>query len=76
MNILAALDDQDLFAPHFKGDTWQAWRAFLAALYGLPMDADTLARYRHHTGRTEPPAQAFTEAALVCGRRGGSLRRD
>lgn len=74
MNILAALDDPDLFAPHFKGDTWQAWRAFLAALFGLPMDADTLARYRHHTGRTEPPAQAFTEAALICGRRGGKSR--
>ncbi len=74
MNILAALDDPDLFAPHFKGDTWQAWRAFLAALYGLPMDADTLARYRHHTGRTEPPTRAFTEAALICGRRGGKSR--
>ncbi len=74
MNILAALDDPDLFAPHFKGDTWQAWRAFLAALFGLPADADTLARYRHHTGRVEPPAQAFAEAALICGRRGGKSR--
>ncbi len=72
--ILATLDDPDLFAPHFKGDTWQAWRAFLAALYGLPMDADTLALYRHHTGRTEPPTQAFAEAALICGRRGGKSR--
>ncbi len=74
MNILAALDDPDLFAPHFRGDTWQAWWAFLAALFGLPMDADTLALYRHHTGRVKPPAQAFTEAALICGRRGGKSR--
>lgn len=74
MNILAALDDPDLFAPHFRGDTWQAWWAFLAALFGLPMDADTLALYRHHTGRAEPPAQAFAEAALICGRRGGKSR--
>jgi hypothetical protein len=74
VNILAALDDPDLFAPHFRGDTWQAWWAFLAALFGLPMDADTLALYRHHTGRAEPPAQAFAEAALICGRRGGKSR--
>jgi hypothetical protein len=72
--ILATLDDPDLFAPHFKGETWAAWRAFSAALFGLPMDADTLALYRHHTGRTEPPAEPFKEAALICGRRGGKSR--
>ena len=38
------------------------------------MDADTLARYRHHTGSAQPPTQAFAEAALVCGRRGGKSR--
>jgi len=74
VNILATLDDPDLFAPHFKGETWAAWRAFLAALYGLPMDADTLALYKHHTGRVEPPVQPFAEAALICGRRGGKSR--
>ncbi len=74
MNILAALDDPALFAPHFKGGTWRPWRAFLAALVALPMDADALALYRVHTGRAEPPTVAFKEAALVIGRRGGKSR--
>ncbi len=38
------------------------------------MDADELALYRAHTGRTEPPTAAFGEAALVVGRRGGKSR--
>lgn len=74
MNILEALDDPELFAPHFKGGTWGPWRAFLAALFALPMDDGGLALYRAHTGRTEPPAEPFTEAALVIGRRGGKSR--
>jgi hypothetical protein len=74
VNILTALDDPALFAPHFRGDTWQPWRAFLAALFALPMDDTTLALYRAHTGRTAPPAQPFKEAGLVIGRRGGKSR--
>ena len=35
MNILQALDDPNLFKPHFKGKSWAAWRAFLAALFAL-----------------------------------------
>lgn len=74
MNILQALDDRALFAPHFRGDTWTAWRAFLASLFALPMDDAQLGLYRHHTGRTEPPAVPFKEAGLICGRRGGKSR--
>ena len=74
MNIIEALDDPALFAPLFRGDTWDAWRAFLAALFALPMDEDTLALFQHHTGRQTPPETAFSEAALVCGRRGGKSR--
>ncbi len=74
MNILAALDDPALFAPHFRGDTWSAWRAFLAALFALTLDDAQLAFYRHHTGRAEVPDAPFREAALICGRRGGKSR--
>jgi hypothetical protein len=74
--ILWALDHPKLFAPHFKGGqrSWAAWRTFLAALFGLPMDAAQLALYQHHTGRETPPAAQFTEAALICGRRAGKSR--
>ena len=74
MDILAALDHPDLFAPFFRGDTWRAWRGFLAALFALPMDAGQRAIYQHHTGRTELPTAPFKEAALVVGRRGGKSR--
>lgn len=74
MNILEALDSPQMFAPHFRGDTWQPWRAFLAALFALPMDDAALALYRAHTGRQDAPTAAFKEAALIIGRRGGKSR--
>ncbi len=76
MSILADLDDPEVYAPHFRGGapSWAAWRAFLAALFALPMDDAALALYRHHTGRAAAPTAAFTEAALICGRRGGKSR--
>ena len=74
MNILAALDDPALFGPHFRGDTWARWRVFLAALFALEMDDAALALYRHHTGRTQLSIAPFSEACLVCGRRGGKSR--
>lgn len=60
--------------PHFSGVTWAAWEAFLAALCGDAMDDAQLALYRHHTGRTEPPAAPFREGAVICGRRAGKSR--
>ncbi len=72
--ILEALDDPARFARFFRGGSWAAWRAFLAALFGLPMDDGSLALYRRHTGRQVPPSAPFTEAELVVGRRGGKSR--
>lgn len=71
MNILQAITDAKLFAPWFQRGDWTAWRAFLTALFGLPMDDDALAIYQRHTGRTSAPVAAFPEAWLVIGRRGG-----
>ena len=74
MNLRAALDDADLFGPMFRGPTWDAWRAFISAMFALPMTPAELATFRHHTGRQAAPMQPFTEAALICGRRGGKSR--
>jgi hypothetical protein len=74
-SIITALDHQQVFAPFFQGVTWRAWRVFLKVLFGLPLaDERELKLYRHHTGRTEPPATPFKEAAVVVGRRGGKSR--
>src|SRR5512136_2252928 len=73
--ILEALADPALFGPLFPGTSWGAWRAFLSALFALPMDDDdTLGLYQQHTGRSSAPVRPFREAALVIGRRGGKSR--
>ncbi|MER8972145.1 terminase family protein [Mesorhizobium sp. M0800] len=72
MSILAASADPNLFGKWFRDrSTWQVWFAFLAALFGLPMDEEQAALYRQHTGRTALPTTASSEAWLVVGRRGG-----
>lgn len=75
MTILEALDDSKLFAPFFKNRaSWLRWRAFLAALFGLPMTDEEQAIYRHHTQRETLPTEQAREAWVVVGRRGGKSR--
>jgi hypothetical protein len=72
VNILDAIDDPHLFAPWFRDPaTWGAWRAFLCALFGLPMSAEQLEVFARCTGRATAPTVPFNEAYLVCGRRAG-----
>ena len=74
MNILDALDHPQLFKKWFEAPTWEAWRAFLAALFALPMSEPQLGIYRDCTKRTAAPSKAFNEAWLVCGRAPASPR--
>jgi hypothetical protein len=61
-----------LFSPWFKNrPTWQAWFAFLRALFGLPLADHELSIFRDCTGRTAPPTTPATEGWLCCGRRSG-----
>jgi hypothetical protein len=69
--IIDALDDPLLFAPHFKGSSWESWKAFLAALFGLRLSQPHLDAFRRCTGRFAAPEASFTEAAVIVGRRGG-----
>lgn len=56
--------------PWFKtGADWTAWRAFLCAIYGLPMTARELAIYRECTGRTNAPTAQAREFYVPTGRR-------
>jgi hypothetical protein len=74
VTILEALDDPQLFGPHFAGPTWDAWRVFLAALFGLPLPDEQLAVFQRHTGRQRRPEGPVREAWLIVGRRGGKSR--
>lgn len=71
ISILEALEDPKIFGPFFRGPSWDAWKAFLAALFALPMTVEQLATYTKHTGRKTPPTAPSHEAWLVIGRRGG-----
>jgi hypothetical protein len=72
MNILEAIDDPNLFRPWFRDPrTWDAWRAFLMALFALPADPRLLPIYGRCTGRTTLPTERAAEAWLICGRRAG-----
>jgi hypothetical protein len=71
MNIIQALNDPKVFGAFFRAGSWDVWRVFLAALFGLPMTDDQLAIYRRFTGRSTPPTVPLHEAWLVIGRRGG-----
>ncbi|UWU88170.1 hypothetical protein N2605_17515 [Bradyrhizobium yuanmingense] len=75
LTLLDAIADPKLFKPFFKNPaSWIAWRAFIAAAFGLPMSGEELAIYRACTGRKDAPTQQMRELVLVIGRRGGKSR--
>lgn len=74
LSILDVMAHPALFGPIFAGPTWDAWRVFLAALFGLPLTEGQLAQYTALTARTSAPTTPAREAWLVVGRRGGKSR--
>ena len=72
VTLIDAMVDPNLFKPWFRDlSSWVAWRAFLSALFALPMTDEQLPIYKQCTGRTEPPTSPAAEGWLVCGRRAG-----
>ena len=72
LTIVEAAKDHGLFARWFRDlATWEAWFAFLSALFALPLDDRASGIYQQCTARTAPPASPPEEAWLVVGRRGG-----
>jgi len=72
--IIEAMDSPELFRDWFSRGDWTAWKAFLAALFGLSMEDEAQAIYQRHTSREHLPSAAFNEAWCICGRRGGKSR--
>ena len=76
IDILTAMEDPELLGKSFKRrllreDSWKAWRAFLAGLFALEMNAEMLETYRRHTNRDVASTGPFREAYAICGRRSG-----
>jgi hypothetical protein len=72
--ILELMEAAEWFGRWFQGGTWEGWKAFLAAVFGLPMDAEAAAIYRQHTGRETAPTQPTREGWVVAGVRAGKSR--
>src|SRR5262245_12208685 len=58
----------------FREPSWDAWRAAIATLDGVPLTDAQAEIYRAHTGRSTLPVGPFTEAYFIVGRRGGKSR--
>lgn len=71
MTIRQAMTDPNLFGGQFGGESFAAWRALLAAFYGLELTDDEAATVKDLTGRENLPESAFPELWLAIGRRGG-----
>jgi len=71
VTIRDLMTDPALFGDQFGGDSFAAWRALLAAFYGLELSDDERETVTALTGRAEVPSDAFAELWLAIGRRGG-----
>ena len=68
-SIITALDDRALFAPFFRGGSWDGWRTVLKAGYGLPLTEQELDFFRSIAGHRNPPSGRVRELWCVVGRR-------
>jgi hypothetical protein len=69
-DIVAAMNSQALFAPWFKGPSWDGWRAVLKAAYCLPMTKAEIEFFRSVAER-DPPKKRVRELWVAAGRRAG-----
>ena len=70
INIVEALEDQNLFGPWFSGPSWAMWKAVLKGAFAIPMTLEELALFRAVAQR-DPPKRRVRELWCVVGRRGG-----
>jgi hypothetical protein len=70
IEIGTALSDQRMFAPFFRGPSWNGWKAVLRAAFAEPMTKAETAFFRTLAQR-DPPAQRVREFWCISGRRSG-----
>ena len=70
LTIIDALDDEALFKPWFRGESWDGWRTVLKGIYSLPMTENEHAFFRTISDR-EPPRSVVREWWGIGGRRLG-----
>jgi hypothetical protein len=60
-NIIRALDDEALFLPWFRGESWTNWRTVLKGAYGLPLTDDETTFFKSIAGGRDPPDRQVRE---------------
>ena len=70
LDIATTMSDEQFFAPWFRGDSWNPWRAVLKAAFALPMTTEEVAFFRTVADR-EPPIEPVKELWCAVGRRAG-----
>jgi hypothetical protein len=71
-NIIQALSDRALLGQFIKDiKTFASWLTFLRVFFGLPSEPGDPKLFKDCTGRAQWPADAFSEAWLIIGVRGG-----
>src|SRR5947209_4930961 len=65
------MEDELLFAPWFRGESWWGWKVILKAASAEPLSAEELAFFRSVAGGRDPPTKRVKELWLIVGRRGG-----
>lgn len=71
MTPLDWMTDPHLCGRTFGGPSFAAARALVAAIYGLPLDAEALAIYRACSGRSAAPTVPASRAMVIAGRGSG-----
>lgn len=70
LDIVAAMNNPQLFQPSFAGASWNGWRTVLKAAYALKMSGAEREFFRSIAHR-DPPTKRVKELWIVVGRRGG-----
>ena len=74
LTILDWLSDPNLLGSAFNGPSWDAWRALLAAAFGLPLTPEQLSVFQACSRRAVAPARQVLELWIAAGRRAGKSR--
>src|SRR4051794_3913594 len=65
-----AITEGGILGPHFRGESWDRWRAILKAAYGEALTAAEDVLFREVADR-DPPTSQVQELWCVAGRRAG-----
>ena len=60
-----------VLGPQFAGETWDAWRVLLRAMFALELTDEELEVFEELTGRSSAPTVTARDVWAIVGRRGG-----